>query len=71
VQIRRLFALTAFASVLAAAFGTASSHAQEWPMRQATRVLIALAPGSAIDLVSRLEVAANAGAIKAVGLESN
>jgi tripartite-type tricarboxylate transporter receptor subunit TctC len=54
VHTRQLFALTAFASVLAAALGTASSHAQEWPMRQPIRVLVALTPGSAIDLVSRL-----------------
>jgi tripartite-type tricarboxylate transporter receptor subunit TctC len=54
VHTRRLFALTAFASVLAAALGTASSQAQEWPMRQPIRVLVALTPGSAIDLVSRL-----------------
>jgi tripartite-type tricarboxylate transporter receptor subunit TctC len=54
VHTRRLFALTASASVLAAALGTASSHAQEWPMRQPIRVLVALTPGSAIDLVSRL-----------------
>jgi tripartite-type tricarboxylate transporter receptor subunit TctC len=53
VQTRRLFALSAFASVLATALGTASSHAQEWPMRP-IRVLVALTPGSAIDLVSRL-----------------
>src|SRR5262245_53739291 len=54
VHTRRLFALTAFASVLATALGTASSRAQEWPMRQPIRVLVALTPGSAIDLVSRL-----------------
>jgi tripartite-type tricarboxylate transporter receptor subunit TctC len=54
VHTRRLFALTAFASALAAALGTASSQAQEWPMRQPIRVLVALTPGSAIDLVSRL-----------------
>ena len=50
----RLFALSAFASVLATGLGTASSHAQEWPMRQPIRVLVALTPGSAIDLISRL-----------------
>jgi tripartite-type tricarboxylate transporter receptor subunit TctC len=54
VRTRRLFALTGFASVVAAALGTAPSHAQEWPMRQPIRVLVALTPGSAIDLVSRL-----------------
>jgi tripartite-type tricarboxylate transporter receptor subunit TctC len=54
VHTRRLFALTTFASILATALGTASSHAQEWPMRQPIRVLVALTPGSAIDLVSRL-----------------
>jgi tripartite-type tricarboxylate transporter receptor subunit TctC len=54
VHTRRLFALAAFASVLATALGTASSPAQEWPMRQPVRVLVALTPGSAIDLVSRL-----------------
>lgn len=51
---RRLFALAVFATVLATALGTASSPAQEWPMRQPVRVLVALTPGSAIDLVSRL-----------------
>jgi tripartite-type tricarboxylate transporter receptor subunit TctC len=54
VHTRRLFALTTFASILATVLGTASSHAQEWPMRQPIRVLVALTPGSAIDLVSRL-----------------
>jgi tripartite-type tricarboxylate transporter receptor subunit TctC len=54
VHTRRLFALTTFASVFATAVGTASSHAQEWPTRQPIRVLVALTPGSAIDLVSRL-----------------
>jgi len=54
VHTRRRFALTIVASLLATAFGTASSHAQEWPMRQPIRVLVALTPGSAIDLVSRL-----------------
>src|SRR5436190_10240760 len=40
--------------MLATAIGAASSHAQDWPMRQPIRVLVALTPGSAIDLVSRL-----------------
>jgi tripartite-type tricarboxylate transporter receptor subunit TctC len=31
-----------------------SAHAQEWPARQPIRVMVALTPGSAIDLVSRL-----------------
>ena len=51
---RRLFTLSAFASVLATAVGTIACHAQEWPTRQPIRVLVALTPGSAIDLVSRL-----------------
>jgi len=54
VQTRRRFALTALAGMLATAIGAASSHAQDWPMRQPIRVLVALTPGSAIDLVSRL-----------------
>jgi tripartite-type tricarboxylate transporter receptor subunit TctC len=53
VHTRRLFALAIFASVGATLLGTVS-HAQEWPMRQPIRVLVALTPGSAIDLVSRL-----------------
>src|SRR5262245_63735715 len=54
VRTRRLFALTIVGSILATALGTAPSHAQEWPTRQPIRVLVALTPGSAIDLVSRL-----------------
>src|SRR5262245_25377048 len=54
VHTRRLFALSVSASVLATALGTTAAHAQDWPMRQPIRVLVALTPGSAIDLVSRL-----------------
>src|SRR5690242_21585965 len=40
--------------MLATALGATSSHAQEWPMRQPIRVLVALTPGSATDLAARL-----------------
>ena len=54
MHTRWLFTLSVFASVLGTAVGTISCHAQEWPIRQPIRVLVALTPGSAIDLVSRL-----------------
>jgi tripartite-type tricarboxylate transporter receptor subunit TctC len=56
VNTRRLFALTAFASILASLIVAApfSSHAQGWPTRQPIRVIVPLTPGSAIDIVGRL-----------------
>src|SRR6185295_11233798 len=54
MRTRRFFALAAFAGVLASSLVTTSSYAQEWPTRQPIRVIVALTPGSAIDIVSRL-----------------
>ena len=56
MNTRRLVILPAFASILASLIVAAlsPSHAQEWPKRQPIRVLVALTPGSAIDIVSRL-----------------
>ena len=56
MNTRRLFTLTVFSSVLACSLlaVSSSSRAQEWPTRQPIRVIVALTPGSAIDLVSRL-----------------
>ena len=56
MKTRRHFVLTAFASFLAASVLVvpSPSHAQAWPTRQPIRVIVALTPGSAIDLVSRL-----------------
>jgi tripartite-type tricarboxylate transporter receptor subunit TctC len=56
VGARAHFVTTVFASVLVTALvgAASSSRAQEWPARQPVRVLVALTPGSAIDLVSRL-----------------
>ncbi|MBX9776602.1 MAG: tripartite tricarboxylate transporter substrate binding protein [Xanthobacteraceae bacterium] len=56
MNTRRLFDLTLSASILAGLLGILAqpSHAQEWPARQPIRVLVALTPGSAIDIVSRI-----------------
>ena len=56
MNTRQLLALAACASVLASTLALASSpsHAQEWPKRQPIRVTVALTPGSAIDIVSRI-----------------
>jgi tripartite-type tricarboxylate transporter receptor subunit TctC len=57
MNARRIFALPLFATVLAGCLFLACptpSHAQAWPARQPVRVIVALTPGSAIDVVSRL-----------------
>jgi tripartite-type tricarboxylate transporter receptor subunit TctC len=56
VNARRLFSPTIYASIFAGFFAIFSqtSSAQEWPARQPIRVLVALTPGSAIDIVSRI-----------------
>jgi tripartite-type tricarboxylate transporter receptor subunit TctC len=56
VTTRRLFTLSVLAGVLVGSLVAwpRSSHAQEWPARQPIRVLVALTPGSAIDIVSRI-----------------
>src|SRR5437016_2883252 len=53
---RAHFITTLLASILITALAGAPSSAcaQEWPARQPVRVFVALTPGSAIDLVSRL-----------------
>lgn len=53
VNRRRLIALPAF-GIIASVLIATCAHAQEWPTRQPIRVLVALTPGSAIDIVSRL-----------------
>ena len=56
MNTRRLLVLPAIASVLISFIVAASSpsHAQEWPTRQAIRVIVPLTAGSAIDIVARL-----------------
>src|SRR5689334_12178034 len=54
--MRRPLPLIALACVVASVIVTipSSSQAQECPARQPIRVMVALTPGSAIDIVSRL-----------------
>jgi tripartite-type tricarboxylate transporter receptor subunit TctC len=56
VNIRRLFNLTAFASIVAGMLVAipSSSYAQAWPTKQPVRVIVPLTAGSAIDIVARL-----------------
>jgi tripartite-type tricarboxylate transporter receptor subunit TctC len=56
VGARAAFVTILLASVVITALvgAATSSIAQEWPARQPIRVFVALTPGSAIDLVSRL-----------------
>lgn len=52
MNTRRFFVLSILAGLLVAA--PAPAQAQAWPTRQPIRVLVALTPGSAIDIVSRI-----------------
>jgi tripartite-type tricarboxylate transporter receptor subunit TctC len=53
VNLRLPFILPILA-VLVSLLGATPSQAQAWPTRQPIRVIVALTPGSAIDIVSRL-----------------
>jgi tripartite-type tricarboxylate transporter receptor subunit TctC len=56
VYTRRLLALAVFVSAFAGSLivSSQSLYAQDWPTRQPIRVIVALTPGSAIDIVARL-----------------
>src|SRR6476620_547642 len=56
VATRRLFTLSTCARLLAGSLlgSSLAAQAQDWPKRQPIRVMVALTPGSAIDIVSRI-----------------